>query len=1228
MRFLNKIIFINSAHIRYGEVALDGNVHFTGTQGVGKTTLLRAILFFYNADKNKLGLRKQNQCSFDDYYVPTPESYIIYEVARGDSEHPFCVILFRHHNRAAFRFVDAAFDRNWLIDSLGVVASDPVAVRQRIQARGIDFSNIIERYTQYLDIIYGNREARMQKDLLKYYLLRSKKYLNITRIIQNVFLNERVDADFIKDTIINSISGENEELSIDLNFFRTKLVNFTDELRDLSLWTTKNRHGINETRRDADLIIKIAHDISASEFSLRQHCGMLNHARYRAKSDIPVLHSKITKKEEAIGKLVEKLSGLKSKYDLEHEKNLKGIGVLADKLKETATLKKQYANIRIEEMITRVANLPAMHLDLNQKERLLAQSLSEYESISKKYESLTERVNIDKEIYVQKRKQQQNAAISEFYLREESRMEKSDKTATEIQNRFAALIDGIQQDLASNRELLHEQEMMRLEASKSSPLKEDTDHYIEVIRALEKKKISLDHRKLENDNRLEALRNQLENECRKLESDFELQATKLEAKASELKTALIAERNLLKKSKGSLCEWLDSNVASWENTIGKVADEKRVLYSQNLNPRLTDADPNSIFGICIDLDSISKEVRTPAMIEDSVKTLETEINSISTEINRLREDMHLQIEEEEKNARKQMKAIENDSTLILHDIQMCMQKIRTETLRLEDIKMKETERLREIDARYAEKIDELKLKAVDLTENLAETKSKRNQELKKAIKSRDDARRNDRRELDNLLKTIEAEMAEHLKDYTAKINALKREEKAVLSGSGANTELIDSLKNEIRLTKGKIDVVEEEREKVAIYRMDCQRLLDHEPKFQIDKKRLEEKDFLLRQKYDDQREKFELKKAEETTTLDKLKNSLEKTSDALRKTDDFIASAACPAELKEAKSISTEMDCLSILDSIKTLTSEIYRLSDTLKSMVNDFNRKFSSNNTFKFPLAFDSTTGYRNYADSLEEFVNNDKIKDYQQVTSTLYRDILSRAATDFGMLLDKESDIRRIINEINHDFSQKTFAGVIRSIELRLDRSTMPIILQLQNITDFWNANQYELGELNLFSAEGHEDVNREAIKYLKSLTDVLTRSSDVSRLPLEQTFSLKFKIKENDNTTDWTENLKAVGSEGTDILVKAIMNILLVSVFKRRAGQDGDFRVHCMMDEIGRLADENIQGILNFANERDIFIVNSSPKAHKPLSYRHLYMLSKDKDANTAVRPILSTRQAEML
>ena len=59
MRYLSKIIFINSASIRYAEIKLDGNVHLIGTQGVGKSTLLRAILFFYNADKQRLAIPRE-----------------------------------------------------------------------------------------------------------------------------------------------------------------------------------------------------------------------------------------------------------------------------------------------------------------------------------------------------------------------------------------------------------------------------------------------------------------------------------------------------------------------------------------------------------------------------------------------------------------------------------------------------------------------------------------------------------------------------------------------------------------------------------------------------------------------------------------------------------------------------------------------------------------------------------------------------------------------------------------------------------------------------------------------------------------------------------------------------------------------------------------------------------------------------------------------------------------
>ena len=52
MKYLNRIIFINSANIPYAEISVYGNVNFTGKKGVGKRTVLREQLFFYYADNH------------------------------------------------------------------------------------------------------------------------------------------------------------------------------------------------------------------------------------------------------------------------------------------------------------------------------------------------------------------------------------------------------------------------------------------------------------------------------------------------------------------------------------------------------------------------------------------------------------------------------------------------------------------------------------------------------------------------------------------------------------------------------------------------------------------------------------------------------------------------------------------------------------------------------------------------------------------------------------------------------------------------------------------------------------------------------------------------------------------------------------------------------------------------------------------------------------------------
>ena len=240
MRYLNKIIFINSAHVPYAEIKLDGNVHFIGTQGVGKSTLLRAILFFYNVDKSKLGIKTQaGQKGYDEFYLPHPNSYIIYEVCRETGK--FFVMTFLSHGRTAFRIVDCAYDKRFFVEEDNSVRYEWGRISEQIGAR-VYKSNIIRGYEEFRDIIYGNSQ-QVAKELRRFSLMESTKYRQVPLTIQNIFLNQSLESRVIKDTIIDSMDFASDD--IDLNRYREEVKNFRQQYEDIWKWykTEKKRKG-------------------------------------------------------------------------------------------------------------------------------------------------------------------------------------------------------------------------------------------------------------------------------------------------------------------------------------------------------------------------------------------------------------------------------------------------------------------------------------------------------------------------------------------------------------------------------------------------------------------------------------------------------------------------------------------------------------------------------------------------------------------------------------------------------------------------------------------------------------------------------------------------------------------------------------------------------------------------------------------------------------------------
>ena len=187
--------------------------------------------------------------------------------------------------------------------------------------------------------------------------------------------------------------------------------------------------------------------------------------------------------------------------------------------------------------------------------------------------------------------------------------------------------------------------------------------------------------------------------------------------------------------------------------------------------------------------------------------------------------------------------------------------------------------------------------------------------------------------------------------------------------------------------------------------------------------------------------------------------------------------------------------------------------------------------------------------------------------------------------------------------------------------------MVALLGRIKAFNDEHGFQMGQVNLFSTDARDLVNSAATGYLLDLTKLLVgEDASRTRLTLGDTFQLQFRIQENDNDTGWVEKISSVGSDGTDVLVKAMVNIMLINVFKERvSGRFTDFRIHCVMDEIGKLHPSNIKGILDFAGARNIYLVNGSPVPYNVADYKHTYLLTKD-SGHTVIQTLLSRKEAE--
>lgn len=1225
MKYLNKIIFINSADksLKYSEVNLDGNVHFIGTQGVGKSTLLRAILFFYNADKQKLGIPREKK-TFDEYYFPFQNSYIVYEVQTDNGL--FCALAFKSQGRVAFRFFDSAFDKTFFIDAEGRAFESWDKTREAF-GKNVSYTRIIHSYEEYRNIIYGNNKG-LQPEFRKYALLESKQFQNIPRTITNVFLNANLSAEFVKETIIKSLNEE--EIKIDLTTYsQTHLKDFETNLNDIKKWTDRNRNGENQVEKQADNVSTLYSALKYLEKKKAELASQIGYALNHVKGKQPKVKELLTVEEQKRDKIKSKLKELDSTFDKKKEKAQEQIGKYKSKLDEIKTQKDKYAALGIDNILERVSKKISLELEkknLSSEKEILT---SQFLEIKQRYEALLKQLENQLREFENNKQTEKNAAKENLLHFKEELTKQYDLLYDEIRTQHKeelevanTLLKDKEKSITANRikrseiknKRFYEREIEECKSTITSLNSVITKADNAIQQAMEKGKNIQKEWLLEETGVKEDTK-------RKVEKQTELQ-TKLNESISGIDEKI-------ENSKDSLYGWLNEQIPDWDKTIGKVIDEDNVLYKSGLNPQKVSTEGLSLYGISIDTNEISKDVKTVGDLQKEKDDFKNQIQNIQQVISNLNTQSNEDLEKLRR--RFQPKIKEQKELIDTSKFQSDQNKLKLEEIgvRLSEWKIKaETEQKAELET-IDNDFSRLNEEKTGAEEQVKKVEGSITKLIEAKKKEKDGKIKVEQQKLGDVLSKIDLQIQAEKLSTDKKESEIKGKQKKELDTKGADTKRIEEIDLRLSVIEPEIVFIDNNRDTVAEYNKDKRELFDKEDDFKSKKvlfdKQLETE--LL--KFKQQEEKFIQEIGLHNAEIDSIGKTLEgfevdlTAFENFTKTDVYQTVRNFIDEYTDESR--TEITCVSLISELNTTDNTIIKRYVELQESINKFTGNFQENNLFSFKVKFTEKAEYFEFADMLKEFIDEHKLSEYKTRVEERFAHIIRRIGIETGDLISKEGEISQVIKDINNDFVARNFVGAIKSMELKTDKSANSIFQLLVDIKAFNDENQFNIGKEDLFNSNGQGNKNEKAISLLKQLIKEMAASKE-KEITLSDSFELLFRIAENDNDTGWVEKLTNVGSEGTDVLVKAMINIMLLNVFKDRAAKKhkGDFWLHCMLDEIGKLHPNNVKGILKFANDRNIFLINGSPTSYNATDYRYTYLLAKDDKSVTNIKRLVRKTQ----
>jgi len=1206
---LKEIRFINSGHFPNESVIIDDFTLLLGSSGVGKTTVMSAICYFYTMDKTKTR-PLEKELSFYDWHLKSIYAHLIYIYENSIGRN--ALILSKDEGKVKHTFINI---HNYEED-LSTLYLDS-------DKRCLNLKEILANCAKKSLVFYKSetvasfrkmmckKSYRMlpnkDKPELDFSFYDSEESANIFgKYLFNIYSNSSVRDKGIKDMLI-SLIGE-KEYSLDILDFKNKLSEALKNVAHFELIKDRRERilRLDDTvisyKALCDEIENITFELETISYNKDRikkviddnHLDLLTHQKINSDKKDELLKEwkiKSSTYSTQISNLNIEIKTNKETYNNFHEKYRIENLIIEQNRQSDYEKSLNELNIKVNAISNSIEELEAKEKTQKQKANALINEKKDNEKkeldlIKDNLTSEILQVSKNKEIDIEE-------GISSFDKELEVKNTEYYQLDKKISQDETALYYLPKQILENSTTKKIKDEIERL-----STLKNSTESQVKI---LNNEKEELEN---EKDKSLKETNTKIQNELSeyiKIKDDFK-------SKIDLLNTKLDIGKN-------NLFGFLNKNEVPNKRKILALASDEILFKESNFKFSL-ESNNDTFYGLKIDGDIESLATKYDLeTLENSKASLQKQRDELIARYNirykNSQENLKIISNKYQKSIQEKSRAI-YDLTPKIKDYEI---KISNEIKRLEEeiIRLKD-----ELDKNIIDKKEHLKKDKEQLFSlkeyllNIKENKSNFILEVNKKYKEQEFRLNSELDICKQSLNGINKKYAQQIEDSDKEIhniyNKIKKKE-------NIDTDELESFQRSIKQLEKSIKEINDNR---ALVRRYNDEVLPNYNKIPFSN---EQHDLIIKQR-DKQKDYFD----KEVFILDEKLDEIKKTIDIWKSYSESFKNFELelfevnPNKTYEAysddeiKLLLNSKKNINILERFKTLTNQ---QSDREKTIILETG-KIIDGIPYDNMMKLKTKSDINSFEDNIEQYIliaksYADFIKTKFDIEGTSLQ--LHRLIEAINDAVSKISHIKGTFNSIVKDVNKinRTIDNGIKNITvidyIRLnfkDTGKDEIVTSIESIGDMLSANML----IGYENSQRSEQVKNELVKIAHDLQIVLDKTFK-KNITVADISTLTFDVSENAQVTKGIATLDSVGSNGTSIMIKAIIYITLLRMVANKFINSEDIKYHCIIDEIGQISADYFTELMKYARHLEFVFINGTAANDDDIieAYPRIYMGTRE-------------------